>query len=618
MASLREKFSRARSSEVVKLPYLVLATLILLTIGTTYLFYQSARGKDAARFSSEVQRIQMALDTRLSLYVALLKSGRGFIESNPNLTRREFANFVNNLELSKHYAGVQGIGYTRIVTPEGRDALVERMRAEGFPDFRIFPDAESDFRTSIIYLEPFDDRNRQAIGFDMASEASRREAMERARDAGEAAASARVTLLQEVGENVQSGFLIYLPIYSNGAAPSTLEEKRQSLQGFVYSPFRAGNFLSEIQDITDTGDIEVKIYDGELTPQNLLAQSPVAENEAAPPPINEDFSAINKLDVGGRDWTVIYETNPAFHQQSSIGWTPVIFLSGMAFSFLLFGMTYWESSARAKIQTIAGELLDSEQQKRKLLVKEQEARMAAESANMAKDEFISVVSHELRTPLNAIAGWTTILKTNHLTEEKRKFALGKIEKSLRLQADLVDDLLNYSQMMTEHPEIEEKPFVFSDALEEVVEKVESRAKDKGVELLKENHLNGSEVLGDEEKIKTVLANLLSNAIKFTPEGGKVEVEAKTQGENITIVVKDTGVGISSRFLPHIFERFRQADSSTTRRHGGLGLGLAISKQIVKLHKGTIEAHSEGEGKGSIFVVKLPVKEKRERQEKRES
>ncbi|HSK73921.1 MAG TPA: ATP-binding protein, partial [Pyrinomonadaceae bacterium] len=156
--------------------------------------------------------------------------------------------------------------------------------------------------------------------------------------------------------------------------------------------------------------------------------------------------------------------------------------------------------------------------------------------------------------------------------------------------------------------IEEKPFVFSDALEEVVEKVEPRAREKGVELRKENHLNGSEVLGDEEKIKTVIANLLSNAIKFTPEGGIVEVEAETQGENIKVVVKDTGVGISSRFLPHIFERFRQADSSTTRRHGGLGLGLAISKQIVKLHKGTIEAHSEGEGKGAVFVVKIPVKE----------
>ncbi|HSK74772.1 MAG TPA: CHASE domain-containing protein, partial [Pyrinomonadaceae bacterium] len=441
MATLKEKFRMARSSEVVKLPYLVLATLILLTIGTTYLFYQSARGKDSARFSSEVQRIQTALETRLGLYVALLKSGRGLIESNPNLTRRDFAQFVNNLELSKHYAGVQGIGYTKLVKPEGREALIQKMRAEGFPNFKMFPDAETDFRTAIIYLEPLDERNRQAVGFDMASEANRREAMERARDTGAAAASARVTLLQEVDQNVQHGFLIYLPVYSTGLAPSTLEERRGNLDGFVYSPFRAGNFLSEIQLITNTGHIEVKIYDGEFDSQNLLAQTQTPEDEAAAPPINEDFSAISKLDIGGRNWIIVYETNPAFHQQSSIGWTPIIFLCGMAFSFLLFGMTYWESSARARIQAIASELLDSEQQKRKLLVKEQEARMAAESANLAKDEFISVVSHELRTPLNAIAGWTTILKTNHLSEEKQEFALGKIEKNLRLQADLVDDLL---------------------------------------------------------------------------------------------------------------------------------------------------------------------------------
>ena len=164
-------------------------------------------------------------------------------------------------------------------------------------------------------------------------------------------------------------------------------------------------------------------------------------------------------------------------------------------------------------------------------------------------------------------------------------------------------------MVSEETSLNKKEIVFSELFEDVYKKAEKQAQEKGIKLLKNNNLNGSKVVGDEEKLKTVVDNLLSNAIKFTPQGGTVKTELEKKDDEVQIVIKDDGIGISSKFMPHIFERFEQADSSITRRHGGLGLGLAISKHIVALHNGTIEAHSEGVGKGSVFVVKFPCKKK---------
>jgi len=537
MASTKDKLDFGRRVEILKLPYLVLATLILSTIGITYLYYQSARSKDSIRFNNEVNRIQTALETKIGLYTGLLRSGRGYIESRKDLTREGFANFVKSLELEKNYVGVQGIGYSVIVLPEERETLKARMKAGGYPDFKIFPADERDSYQAIIYLEPDDRRNRAAIGYDMSTEETRRAAMERARDTGEAAASGKVVLIQEVESQKQFGFLLYLPVYKNGIIPETVDGKRENIQGYVYSPFRAANFLNEIQQVTNTEGIGVTIYDEASNPENIMARTSSQINGFFAPQIGEDFSAQNEINVAGRNWIIAYNSLPSFADQSSVNWAPIILLSGIAFSLLLFGMTYWESSARVKLQTVAAELFESENQKRLLLIKEQDARKVAEKANQAKDEFISVVSHELRTPLNAIAGWTRILKTDDLPEIKKNLA--------------------------------------------------------------------SRVIGDEEKLKTVINNLLANAIKFTPEGGTIEAKLDKKGDEVQLVIKDDGIGISSKFMPHVFERFQQADSSITRRYGGLGLSLAISKHIVTLHNGTIEAHSEGLGKGAVFVVKFP-------------
>ena len=605
VAKLLKKLKENDAESKTRFPFLVLAVSIFLTLGITYNFYRSSLNKDTARFNNEVNRVQSEIENNINLYTALLKGARGFIESAAQLNRESFSNYVQSLDLERNYKSIQAIGFNKIVLPEEREALIEKMQAEGIEDFRIFPSGERDSYQAIIYIEPFNEQNKKDIGYDMFTEPNRREALARAGDSGMPSASAKVNLLQASGATSQAGFLIYLPIYKKGKIPVTVEERRKNLIGYIYSPFRSADFLHEIQKSTDTSDIAVRIYDGEPIAENLLSQTVFENNPKSVNQIEKDQSTENTMDIAGRKWTIKYDSLPAFSEQSNINWTPLIFLSGIIFSFLLFGMTYWETSARLKLETTAARLTESEAQKQKLLENEQKARLLAEQANTTKDEFIAVVSHELRTPLNAIAGWTKILKTDNLSTNTKNLALEKINKNLRSQTKLVEEILEYSQILSGKVNFEEKPVNFSDLFEDIFENVKASAQEKNIEFITDNRLNGDLILGDEAKIKIVIYNLLANAVKFTHSGGKVKAHLLESDGTVQMTVKDNGKGMSSAFLPQIFDRFSQADTSSTRNYGGLGLGLSISKHIVKLHNGTIEAQSEGIGTGSVFTLKFP-------------
>jgi signal transduction histidine kinase len=600
-----DSINSSEKSKILKFPYLILAVSILLTVGVTYNFYQSSRTKDLIRFSNEVGRVQSSIDNKINVYVVLLNGARGFIESSEELNRKSFANYVDSLNLEQNYAGVLGIGYSKVILPNEHEALIKKMKSEGYSDFKIFPEGERNSYQAVIYFEPLNESNKKALGFDMSTEKNMRQALELAKDFAIPAATGKIVLNKESEPDIQSGFLIYLPIYKNKEIPITTEERRQNLIGYIYSPFRVKDFLDEIQKNTAASGISARIYDAEIKPENLMSQTNYVSNKNFVSEIDNPYLMSKELNIAERKWVIEYKSLPEFADQSSIGWTPLIFLSGIIFSFLLFGMTYWEAFARAKLQATALKLLESEKQKQGLLENEQKARLVAEQANSTKDEFIAVISHELRTPLNAIAGWTRILRTENLSDKTKILALEKIDRNLRSQTKLVEELLDYSQILSGTIYFEGKQVDFNEVFENTFQEIELKAKEKSIELLKDNQLNGHTILGDEDKLKIVIYNLLSNAVKFTQLGGKVETQLFENDGTVQMTVKDNGRGISPDFLPHIFDRFSQADTSTTRGYGGLGLGLTVSNHIVKLYNGTIEANSEGLGKGSVFTLKFP-------------
>lgn len=235
------------------------------------------------------------------------------------------------------------------------------------------------------------------------------------------------------------------------------------------------------------------------------------------------------------------------------------------------------------------------------------ARLYAEmqKAVSARDEFLATLSHELRTPLNAILGWTQMLRTGSLDEETATQALEIVERNTRAHAKLIADLLEVSRAITGKLHLQMGPVEMSMVMEAALDAVRPAAKAKSIELIY-THDGSSLVSGDPHRLQQVLWNLMANAIKFTPRNGRVEIRLERVATSIQVTVSDSGQGIDPAFLPFMFDRFRQADSSSTRAHGGMGLGLAIVRHLVEMHGGTVSAHSEGENRGATFMIHLPL------------
>jgi PAS domain S-box-containing protein len=246
----------------------------------------------------------------------------------------------------------------------------------------------------------------------------------------------------------------------------------------------------------------------------------------------------------------------------------------------------------------------AEQERAQLLASERAARSEAERAARMKDDFVSTLSHELRTPLNAILGWIGVLRQQQSPETVAK-AIDVIDRNSRRQSQMVDDLLDMSRIMSGKMRLDVQRLDLSSVIEEAVASSQPAADAKGIRLVK---ILGSAAIvqGDPGRLQQVVWNLVSNAIKFTPRGGMVQITVKEVNSHVHIQVSDSGQGIAADMVPQIFQRFRQADGSATRRHGGLGLGLAIVKNLVEMHGGSVDAHSEGEGLGSLFTVRLPL------------
>ncbi|HEY9405809.1 MAG TPA: response regulator [Pyrinomonadaceae bacterium] len=248
----------------------------------------------------------------------------------------------------------------------------------------------------------------------------------------------------------------------------------------------------------------------------------------------------------------------------------------------------------------------AEEARARLLVREQAARAEAERANRLKDEFLATLSHELRTPLTAILGWTHLIRGGNLDASMMTRALETIERNARSQSQLIDDLLDVSRIITGKLMLDFRPVELASIIEATIDTVRPMAEAKSIRVQPQLRTSHCVVSGDPARLQQVVWNLFSNAVKFTPEGGSIEVGLTCNEQHVELEVSDTGQGISQDFLPYIFDRFRQADGTTTRKHGGLGLGLAIVRHLVELHGGTISAHSDGDGLGATFTLSLPL------------
>jgi len=287
---------------------------------------------------------------------------------------------------------------------------------------------------------------------------------------------------------------------------------------------------------------------------------------------------------------------------------PVISRAGAVIGGLFFGHPEPARFGEREEQLVAGLAAQAAiaMDNARLYEQEQQARQEAEGANRTKDEFLATLSHELRTPLNAILGWARMLETGSMPPEARDRALGVIVRNATVQSQLIEDLLDVSRIVTGKLKLEVRPVMLGPIVEAALDTTRPAGEAKGVRMQSVIDPGAGPVLGDPERLQQVVWNLLSNAVKFTPRGGRVHVSLRPINSHVEIVVSDTGPGISPALLPVIFDRFRQADSSSRRAHGGLGIGLALVRHLVEMHGGSVEAYSPGPGEGSTFTVKLPL------------
>jgi signal transduction histidine kinase len=401
--------------------------------------------------------------------------------------------------------------------------------------------------------------------------------MERARDSGQPTASRKPTELQPFDEDSRpSDLVLFMPVYRSGAFPLSVEERRRALIGFVFTSLRFDRLFPRIVSTT-TPLIAFDVHDADIGQRGPLIYES-AERSGRP-----RFESTEPVQMAGRSWLVSVRSleppSGLLPQTATRTLLVSLLLSVLLFLTTRDQVRAWQTAAR------------------------HEAELRA--ADRAKDEFLATLSHELRTPLNAILGWVSMLRNRSLSADQRAHAIEVIERNTRHQAQLVEDLLDVSRILAGKVQLQLLPMKLGPVVSTTIESLRPTAEAKGITLtaaLPETH----SIQGDSGRVQQVIWNLLANAIKFTPAGGRVSVELSEFGGRVELRVRDTGIGIAPEFLPQIFERFRQADSSTTRAHGGMGLGLAIVRHLAELHGGSIDARSDGPDRGALFTLRFPA------------
>jgi signal transduction histidine kinase len=584
-------------------PALVFLLALLVTALLLASVTNSIAQKDRAAFEAEATRTADAIRERIGTTTALLHGTAGLFAVQAEVSREQFRDYIAQLRLRERYPGIQGIGYSMRVDAGSLPAIVARRRAVDDPQFRVWPPEPREEYHAVVLLEPLDERNLAAIGFDMFTESARRAAMSRARDTGAAAASGKVILVQEIDESKQAGFLIYLPVYHGGSVPVTLEARRRELRGFVYAPMRVGDLLRGVRG-SGVREVDFELYDGVRPRPEALMRS-TKEGAGAQPA----HATTRQLDVAGRTWLLVMTSRPAFESLSQRRLVPWLVAVSLAASVLLAWITLVQARARrdaeqAALQRRANELAlhASEERARERAQQLEDLYARQRESDRRKDEFLAVLAHELRNPLAPILNALEILQRRPdgvLAQRARDIA----QRQLLHMVRLVDDLLDVSRISRGKISLQWQRVKVAGVLDAALETSRPLIDQRGHHLVVSAIDGALELDCDPTRVAQVLTNLLNNAANYTPQGGRIEVGVEADATAVRMSVKDNGVGLSPEQLRQVFELFVQVDRTATG--GGLGIGLSLAARLAELHGGRIEARSEGLGQGAEFILVLP-------------
>ncbi len=589
-----------------RISWIVLVISLMITAAATQYMKSIVERIAEQEFTSRCDEIQNKITERLDDHARILQSGAAFFNASEMITREKWRIFTQIQKLEKQLPGIQGIGFSLLIPHEELSRHILEIRSEGFPEYNLKPDGDREIYSSIIYLEPFSNRNLRAFGYDMFSEPVRRAAMEQARDTDDAALSGKVVLVQETSSDVQAGALMYVPVYRKGMPVETVEQRRAAIHGWVYSPYRMNDLMQGILGanfLEKEERLHLQVFDGaQPSPQSLLYECHNAE-ELWP---EERFSRLIPVDFTGQHWTLkVTQTGGGFFTVSYVSVWLTLF-SGVQIALLLFALIRSLLHTRANALLIAEELTE-ELIKTTMHAKEMAVR--AQDATLAKSRFLANMSHEIRTPLSGVLCMTGLLLETPLTDTQHRYT-EKILASGKSLLAISNDILDFSKIENGNLTIENIPFSPQEVIGNAMKIFEFHAAEKGIAFHTaiDPELPAA-LLGDPLRLAQAIGNLMNNAVKFTAAGDiqiTVKVRRRTAADvELEISVQDTGIGMTEEELSRMFTAFTQADDSMSRRFSGSGLGLAISRQLMVLMGGTIRAESTP-GKGSLFTVVLSL------------
>lgn len=571
--------------------HLVATALVLFACLAAAVYYaHTIRSSVTQEFNSDAEQViadtEQAIGARLQVYGNILTGGKGLFDASDTVTRQEWEDFIGAFNVQEQYPGVQGFGYGESVKPGELGTHIQQIRDSGIPEYSIdYTDAEHTY-VPIVYVAPFNDSRRTVLGFDMTSEATRRKALESARDSGQLSVTGKVVLIQSKdggATNQEPGMVIYLPIYKRGAPVATVEERRESIQGYIFASLRINELLRGIFGSEgDNKDVAFQVYDGNQKSEDQLMYRSDNFNEIQ----GQKGVHLNErtLSIGGQDLVLSYAVSPNLKPTPERNEPLATLVRGVVISLVVAGLIYYLLTNRT----------------RKLM------RAQRAEVQSAKDDLLSLASHQLRTPATVVKQYVGMLLQGYGGELsfQQKEMLKNAYVSNERQLQIINQILYVARLDAGQLKLQKERFDIAALLRDIVREHEAAVRDAGQKIIRKIPRKKIEVTGDPQYIYMAIDNLITNASKYTPESGRINVTLDQRDNGVSIRVADTGVGLSEEETKFIFEKFTRGNSEMTAEVSGSGIGLYLVKQIASLHKGKISVEPN-EPVGTVFTLFLP-------------
>lgn len=564
------------------------ATIIVVVAGMGVSFLTAA--SQSQRFEDESvdflnrhsMRIEEVISQRMFGYEQLLDTSEALFNTNNQISREQWREFINDVAVSERFPGTLGVGYAEALEPSERAEQIERVRQEGFSEYDITPAGTRQLYVPVTYIEPFNEQNRRAFGYDMFSEPARRAALEHARDSGRISLSSTVRLVQEGdNEEAQPGLLAYVPLYS-GTKPTTVEQRRAQLIGFNYTALRMGDmFGSLLHNETDDDRFSIEILDSADANGRVLYQSDNHQDIAADSKNKQHIS--RSLAIVDKIWLINMTLDDEAFRGDEL--SPVtIFVVGSAVSALIGALIFVLMLNRLGRIAMQHELELQE----------------------TKDELLALASHQLRTPASGVKQYIGMVLQGYSGQVSREQhqMLKRAYESNERQLEIINELLYVAKADAGQLHLEKATHNFTNLVKEVTAELSDLAKEYDISV-KADRLKSVELKADRRYVRMIVENLLSNAIKYSFEHSEVKLDIKTKGRQLIFMIRDWGVGIDKEDLPKLFQKFTRISNELSARSDGSGIGLYLAQRLAEAHGGRVEVKSNQPRKGTTFTLIMP-------------